>query len=148
MLVVWFFGPIIASHLFVVAATVDRFIAIRWSLRYSEIVSGKTVKGVAMLVWTYSFSVPLCGEMVRRFFRSSDAHNVVVFMTSSTCLMSAAIVIVLNAWMVVFAWKSLVKSELLLSNQPDVGMDLVINQIIVKANCLEQNQTTCIKVQR
>jgi len=116
-LVVLFFGTISACHLFVVAATVDRLIAIKWSLRYSNIVSTRSVRFIQIIIWLYSFGAPLVGELLRILLNLPTAHEVVVYMTSSLCLVSALLVILFNIWMVLFAWRSLLKSKFFIKTE-------------------------------
>lgn len=105
-----FFGSISSSHFFVAAATIDRFIAIKWSLQYSVIVSTRNVRVVAATVWGFFFLLPLIGAISSFSANQDTVLFIAVIMMSCSCMVSALAVIVLNLWMVWFAWKCLKKS--------------------------------------
>nr|XP_002120969.1 melanocyte-stimulating hormone receptor [Ciona intestinalis] len=100
---VMFFANILSSHLFVLAATLDRFIAIKHPLRYSELMTSRRVRIVSLIIWVVSFLIPIGGGLGLNFGNSSIAYSVTTLTAAVISLTAAVVVIALNIWMVKFA---------------------------------------------
>jgi len=107
LLVVFFFSTIGASHLFMLAATTDRFIAIKWSLHYTKLVTTKNMRVTTLCIWFFSFLFPVLGALGILFWDNFLAYSIVTVVCSSTCLLAAACSICLNVWLIRFAWTTL-----------------------------------------
>ncbi|CAK8690053.1 unnamed protein product [Clavelina lepadiformis] len=132
-ILVCFFGTIVASHLFILAATVERFIAIQWSLRYSSLVTTKGTTLTAACIWIISFVIPIISAIGITQLHSPTVYTIATLIISSACLLCAFAVILLNLWIVSTAWKSARtvtnrRRRISLPSRNSTMNELVINQ--------------------
>ena len=118
-MVVIFYGPLAASNLFVLAATMDRFIAVKFALRYHQFVTTRGVRICAAVMWFWAFSGPVAWSIMTAATHSlpitidvphyellemQKSLDILASIVMHTSLVAAVTVIITNICILVIAW--------------------------------------------
>ncbi|XP_039259760.2 melanocortin receptor 5-like [Styela clava] len=99
-----FTTSLLASYFFVLAATIDTFIAVRCPLWYTSWVTTKRVRIISVVIWTFTLSVASTGIAMMIWWDRRKGHSVLTFLLAILCVITAATVIGFNVAIVVSAW--------------------------------------------
>lgn len=94
----------LSSYLFILAATVDRFIAVRWSLLYCQVVTTWRMRVVIFSIWALSIVLALIGFLLMIYWDMSKGYSALTITMASLCLIATVLVISLNIAIVICAW--------------------------------------------
>ena len=111
-----FYGPLIASYCFILAAVMDRFIAIRLPMRYTRLVTTRTIRLAAAVMWILSLGSPItCVVWIKSQSAAQSAVNqgiiVLSYVMAYFTVVTASVIVILNLLIILYAWLSMVKRK-------------------------------------